>query len=55
MVGDETAGKRRIFLSQRNIIEVLLNRELAGRGNAGVVDLYLVGRPRRSRKHRAGQ
>ena len=41
-MGDETARKRRILDPEGDIVEVLLDRELARRRNAGVVDLDFV-------------
>ena len=42
-VRGKAAGKRRILLPERDVIEVLLNRELAGCGDAGIVNLDFVG------------
>ncbi len=42
MMGDEAPRKRRLLLPERDIVEVLLNRELADGGNAGVIDLDFV-------------
>jgi len=47
MIGDESAGKRGVLEPEGDIVEVLLNRELANGGNAGVVDLDFVGGLRR--------
>ncbi len=55
----EAAGKRRLLEPERDIVEVLLDRELAGRRDAGIVDLDFVGGLRRLPQHdpesRAGQ
>ena len=43
----EPAGKGRILHPERNVVEMLLDGELADRGDASVVDLDFVGRLRR--------
>jgi len=52
VIGDEAAGKRRILRAKRHIIEVLLDRELSGGGDARVIDLDFVGSRRRPGRHR---
>jgi len=46
VIGGKPSGKRRIGLSPGHVIEVLLDRELADRRDAGVVDLDFIGRVR---------
>ena len=59
MVGDEASRKRRILQPDGGIVEVLLDGELAHRGDAGVVNLDFVGGlgrlPQRDRDGRCGQ
>ncbi len=50
VVGDKAAGKRRVLEPKRDIIEVLLDRELADGRDAGIVDLDFVNRPCRLRQ-----
>jgi hypothetical protein len=52
-VGDEPAGKRRLLDAQGNVIEMLLDGELADLGDAGVIDLDFVGRMRSRRERGA--
>jgi hypothetical protein len=51
VVGDETAGKRRVLDPERDVVEVLLDRELADRRDAGVIDLDFVGGPCQLPRH----
>jgi hypothetical protein len=52
MIGDEAARKRRILEPERNIIEMLLYRELAKGRDTGVVNLDFVDGLRRLRQRR---
>src|SRR5216683_468805 len=49
MVGNEAAGKVRLFAAVERVIEMLLNGPLADLGNVGVVKLDLVGGARGER------
>src|SRR5216684_2023873 len=42
MMGNEATGKRRLLEAAADIVEMLLDRELAGRSNARIVDLDFV-------------
>jgi hypothetical protein len=54
VIGGKPSGKRRIGLSPGHVIEVLLDRELADRRDARVVDLDFIGRVRlSSQAHKA--
>src|SRR5262249_17250489 len=44
VVRDQPAGKRRLLPAERDIIEMLLDGELTGLGDPGIVDLDFVGR-----------
>ena len=55
VVGSEAAGKGRVLLTERDVVQMLLDRELADLGDPGVVDLDLVGRARGPTQGQQGQ